>query len=194
VAYAAALRLLRFATNNDPGDWDTVHHTFTFANAVHQFVVRGHSAEVARAVLHAALRVFLDRFLNVPPARIPQARSGSLDALAEAWRVQGQVDVAANAVAGFLRGGGTRAEMIEALGHAVLDEDAGFHVYQGLEAAIRQSLAWPDGSEESVLVLAAYARFLAAHTPTRRELPTVIRTAARLRRGEAVFESPGSPA
>ena len=55
---------------------------------------------------------------------------------------------------------------------------------------MRQSLAWPDGSEESALVLAAVARFLAAHTPTRRELPTVVRMAARLRRGEPVYEAP----
>jgi len=37
-------------------------------------------------------------------------------------------------------------------------------------------------------VLTALARFLAAHTPTRRELPTVVRIAARLRRGEPLFE------
>jgi len=38
------------------------------------------------------------------------------------------------------------------------------------------------------LILAGTARFLAAHTPTRRELPQVVRIAARLRRGEDVFE------
>lgn len=188
VAYAAALRLMRFATNNDPGDWDTVHHTFTFANAVHQFVVRGNAAEVGRAILHGALRVYLDRFLNVPPARLPQARTGDVGAWREVWDVQGRVDAAGNAVAGFVRGGGSRGEAIAALGRAVLDEDSGFHTYQGFEAAVRQSLAWPEGSDEATLVLAAFARFLAAHTPTRRELPTVIRTAARLRRGEALFE------
>ena len=32
------------------------------------------------------------------------------------------------------------------------------------------------------------ARFLAAHTPTRRELPHVVRIAGRLRRGEDLFE------
>ena len=48
--------------------------------------------------------------------------------------------------------------------------------------------AWPEGSEEAALVLAGVARFLAAHTPTRRELPTVVRIATRLRRGEALYE------
>jgi hypothetical protein len=37
-------------------------------------------------------------------------------------------------------------------------------------------------------VLCAFARFLAAHTPTRRELPKVISIATRLRRGEHLFE------
>jgi len=35
LAYAAALRITRFHTQNDFGDWDTVHHAFTAAHAVH---------------------------------------------------------------------------------------------------------------------------------------------------------------
>ena len=46
----------------------------------------------------------------------------------------------------------------------------------------------PEGSEEAALLLAGAARFLAAHTPTRRELPQVLRIATRLRRGEVLFE------
>jgi len=78
--------------------------------------------------------------------------------------------------------------VIAALGHALLAEDAGFHWFQIVEAAARQSSVWPDGSEEAALILAGAARFLAAHTPTRRELPHVVRTAARLRRGDDLFE------
>ena len=70
----------------------------------------------------------------------------------------------------------------------LLAEDAEFHWYQVLEAGVRQSQQWPEGSEEAALVLTAVARFLAAHTPTRRELPTVVRIATRLRRGEALYE------
>ena len=40
VAYAAALRITRFHTQNDHGDWDEVHHAFTAANALHQAVTR----------------------------------------------------------------------------------------------------------------------------------------------------------
>ncbi len=187
VALAAALRLVRFHLNNDPGDWDTVHHTFTYANAVHQAVVRQPSPDIVRGIVHGALRVYLDRFLNVPAARLPTSTSATLDELAACWDVQGAVDAAGDAVAGFLRGGGSRAELVAALGHALLQEDAGFHWYQSIEAGVRQSSAWPDGSDEAMLVLVGVARFLAAHTPTRRELVTISRTAVRLRRGEDLF-------
>ena len=98
----------------------------------------------------------------------------SLAELAATWDRQGQVEEAAAEVAGFLRSGGSRAELIAELGHALLQEDAGFHWFQIYEAGVRQALAWPDGSEPSLLVLVAVARFLAAHTPTRRELATVV--------------------
>ena len=71
VAYAAALRVTRFHTQNDHGDWDVVHHGFTSANAVHQLVQRAATPELARGVYQGALKVFLDRFLNVPAARLP---------------------------------------------------------------------------------------------------------------------------
>jgi nitrite reductase/ring-hydroxylating ferredoxin subunit len=188
IAYAAALRIARFHVQNDHGDWDSVHHTFTAANALHHALQRRPSIALLRGAVHAALRINLDRFLNVPAARRPQATSGSLDALAHCFDVQGMVDDAGNEAYGFLRGGGTRAELVVALGRGLLAEDAEFHWYQTVEAGIRQAQQWPEGSEEGALVLSSVARFLAAHTPTRRELPTVVRIATRLRRGEALYE------
>ncbi|MBI3411326.1 MAG: Rieske (2Fe-2S) protein, partial [Planctomycetes bacterium] len=73
VAYAAALRVARFHTSNEFGDWDTALHTFTFANAVHQGLRRSPSPELLRGVFDAAMSVYLDRFLNVPAARWPQS-------------------------------------------------------------------------------------------------------------------------
>ena len=78
--------------------------------------------------------------------------------------------------------------MLAALGSALLEEDAEFHWFQTYEAAVRQCQAWPEGSEQSALVLVGATRFLAAHTPTRRELSQVVRIATRLRRGEALYE------
>ena len=40
-------------------------------------------------------------------------------------------------------------------------------------------------------MLVGLARFLAAHTPTRRELSRVVDIAARLRRGEELYEDDG---
>ncbi len=188
VAYAAALRMVRFHTQNDHADWDVVHHGFTAANALHQSLVRSPSLELLRGVLHGAYKVYLDRFLNVPAARPPSASSGHLEDLQACWDEQGKVDDAGNIAYGYLRGGGDPPALMAALGHALLAEDAEFHWFQTYEAAVRQFNAWPKGSNEGRLILAGAARFLAAHTPTRRELPQVFRIATRLRRGEALFE------
>ena len=187
VAYAAALRITRFHVQNDFGDWDQVHHAFTAANALHQALVRNPTPELMRGVVQGALRVYLDRFLNVPAARAPSDTTGDLADLDACWDAQGEVDRAGAIVVGYLRGGGDRRRVIAALGHALLAEDPGFHWYQVYEAGVRQARAWPEGSEESALVLCGIARFLGAHTPTRRELPTVVQLAARLRRGEALY-------
>ena len=40
VAYAAARRPVHFHVSNEFGDWDTVHHTFTYTNAVEQAMRR----------------------------------------------------------------------------------------------------------------------------------------------------------
>jgi nitrite reductase/ring-hydroxylating ferredoxin subunit len=80
VAYAAALRIARFHTSNEFGDWDTALHTFTFANAVQAGLERieglslsaGEYPLLLRGVFDAAMSVYLDRFLNIPAARLPQ--------------------------------------------------------------------------------------------------------------------------
>jgi nitrite reductase/ring-hydroxylating ferredoxin subunit len=187
VAFAATMRVLRFHTQNDHRDWDIVHHGLTTANAVHQAVVRGASPELMRGVLHGALKVYLDRFLNIPAARPPSGAAGSLEGLAACWDEQGQVDEAGREAYGYLVDGGDPLLLIAELGHALLIEDAGFHWFQLYDATVRQHQAWPPGSEESRLTLVAFARFLAAHTPTRRELSRLTEIAGRLRRGDELF-------
>jgi hypothetical protein len=77
LAYAAALRVARFGNANEHADWETAHHVFTYANAVHQMLKRigtakinGYVASVS-SVLHGSMALYLVRYLNVPPARIP---------------------------------------------------------------------------------------------------------------------------
>jgi nitrite reductase/ring-hydroxylating ferredoxin subunit len=192
VAYAAALRIVRFHTQNDHGDWNEVHHAFTSANAVHQSVVRSPSAELVRGVYQGAMRVYLDRFLNVPAARQPTGSgdngAGHLGDLQACWDTEGGVDDAGQIAYRFLAAGGSPDVLIATLGRALLTEDAQFHWFQIYEATVRQHAAWPAGSEQGRLVLAGCARFLAAHTPTRRERSQVVRIATRLRRGEPLYE------
>ncbi len=188
VAFAAALRITRFHVQNDHGDWNVVHHGFTAANGLHHALQRGESPDLLRGVFHAAMKVYLDRFLNVPAARLPDATTGDLADLQACWDEQGKVNEAGAIVAGYLRGGGSPDLAVAALGRALLAEDAGFHWYQVVEAGVRQFHAWPEGSEEGILILSGVARFLAAHTPTRRELAQVVHIATRLRRGEALYE------
>ncbi len=172
-----------------------MHHAFTSANALHQALRRAPTPELLRAIYHGALRVYLDRFLNVPAARLPEpapssagAEGADLADLQGCWDHEGRVDDAGTIVFRYLRGGGDSGRAIATLGHALLREDAQFHWFQTYEAAVRQFHAWPAGSEEGALILAGTARFLAAHTPTRRELSQVVRIATRLGRGEALFE------
>jgi hypothetical protein len=192
VALAAGLRITRFGVQNDHGDWDVVHHGFTYANALHQALCRQPSAELLRGAIHGALKVYLDRFLNVPAARLPVVSqgggAGDLAELQPCWDRQGRVDEAGGIVARWVLAGGDPDAAVAALGRALVNEDAGFHWFQTVEAAARQAAAWPPGSEPQALLLAGAARFLAAQTPTRRELPQVVRIAVRLRRGEDLFE------
>ena len=188
LALAAGLRITRFHVQNDHGDWDVVHHAFTHANALHQRLAAHPTPELLRGVVAGALRVYLDRFLNIPAARLPKPVAHPLDELHACWDNQGHVDRAGEIAYGHLRTGGDPAELIAALGHALLAEDAEFHWIQTVEAAVRQFHAWPPGSDEAALLLAGTSRFIAAHTPTRRELPQVVCIATRLRRGEELFE------
>jgi hypothetical protein len=192
VTYAAALRIARFHTSNEFGDWDTALHTFTFANAVEQGLKRTLSTELLRGVFDAAASVYLDRFLNIPPARLPQPNgtdddSATLDALADLLDRQQQVNEAGRLVADYLFGDGDDAALLAALGGLLLREDRDFHTIQCVEAAFRQYETLR-GSEPGTYTLVAAARYLAAHAPTVRAEGQTYTIARRMHRGEKLFE------
>ena len=203
VAYAAALRIARFHTSNEFGDWDTALHTFTFANAVHQGLRRldgYHAPEgyllLLRGVFDSAMSIYLDRFLNIPAARLPQSaqRNGSapaLPGLEGLLNQQQQVNQAGNAVGDYLFRGGDATELRAELAGLLLREDRDFHTIQSIEAAFRQHdllLAGGASGEEAVNVLVAAARYLAAHSPTVRAQGQTFGIARRLHRNEKLFE------
>jgi nitrite reductase/ring-hydroxylating ferredoxin subunit len=193
VAYAAALRIARFHTSNEFGDWDTALHTFTFANAVHQGLRRAPSPELLRGVFDAAMSVYLDRFLNVPPARLPEADGRAHDTEALLTELpalldrQQQVNEAGVLVARYLDAGGRPQRLLAALGAALLREDRDFHTIQVVEAAFCQ-YGLLRGTLAGRNVLVAAARYLAAHAPTVRAQGQTYQIANRLHRGEDLFE------
>ena len=199
LAYAAALRVARFGSANEHSDWETAHHVLTYANAIHQMVKRigiadsDRHAEAARSILHGAMALYLARYLNVPPARIPGDGGDLLDdlptdvealraALLDAFDRQRQVDFAARLVARHLTLGHPPRALIATLGRALLREDAGFHAYQMLDAGARQFGEWGN-TDEGRHILIAVARYLAAHSPTERAGLQTADIARRLMRG-----------
>ena len=194
VTMAAAMRITRFHVNNEFSDWIAVLHTFSYANALHQMLKRAESPQMLRGVYHGAMRVYLDRFLNVPPARLPDEGAAAADpgvALEEYLQLldqQQRVDEAGRLVSGYLVSGGEAGPLFRALTESLVREDAEFHSFQMLEAAIRQHGDRTDAGERRILMVAA-ARYLAAKAPTQRELLQTLQIAQRLHRGEAVHET-----
>ncbi len=197
LAYAAALRIARFGTVNELGDWITALHTFTYCNALHQAVRRHPAPELVRGILHGALSVYMDRFLNVPPARLP-GEGGTLDGeprdpavlrrrFLDLLDQREQVDAAARVVARYLRLGHPVGPLLDTLTRAVVREDADFHTFQMVEAGVRQYEEW-QGRPEGEHILVAVARFLAAHAPTQRAQLHTAEIALRLHRGDNLYE------
>jgi nitrite reductase/ring-hydroxylating ferredoxin subunit len=209
LAYAAALRVAQFGTANEHADWETAHHVFTYSNAVHQALKRieagrelaGAATETVRGVLHGAMAVYLARYLNVPPARLPGDGGDRLDdlpttqeeirtALLDVFDRQQQIDEAGRLVARHLRLGYPPAALITTLARALLREDASFHAYQILEAGIRQFHEWGN-TDQGRHILVAAARYLAAHSPTERSALQTADIARRLLRGGELHERAG---
>lgn len=193
VTYAAALRVARFHTNNDHGDWNTAHHPFTFANAVQQGLQRVPTVELLRGVFDAAMSVYLNRFLNVPPARLPEPKDTVadpdllLEQLPTLLDRQQQVNETGRLLAQYLYSGGKPQRLMAMLGKVMLRENRDFHVIQSLEAAFRLYTKLGDAPER-VHVLVATARYLAAHAPTMRSQEQTYQMAYRLHRGDRLFE------
>jgi hypothetical protein len=193
VAYTAALRIARFPTTNEFGDWDTALHTFTFANAVHQGLRRTPSRELLRGVFDAAMSVHLDRFLNIPPTRLPEPdgqEMASEELLAELPALldeRQRVNAAGELVARYLYSGGDANRLLALLGSLLLREDRNFHTIQAVEAAFSQYASLRE-TVAGTHVLIAAARYLAAHCPTMRSQGQTYDIARRLSRGEILHE------
>ncbi len=193
VSYAAARRIVHFHTSNEFGDWDTVLHTFTYANAIQHGLRRAPSIELLRGVFDAAMSVYLDRFLNIPATPLPKVEPNStqpealLAEFSSLLNKQQQVNEAGRLVAQYLANGGQPEGLIAILGATLLREDQDFHTIQTVETAVSQYRLL-QGQPEAGHVLIAAARYLAAHSPTPRAQNQTYQIALRLHRGEKLFE------
>lgn len=202
LAYAAALRAARFHTSNEFGDWITVLHTFSYANALHQSLKRAPSPEAARGIFHGAMRLYLDRFLNIPAARLPSENgangNANVNSTAESLLAdlvslldrEQQVNPAGSLVYRYLARGFPDDRLIQTLGHSLLREDAEFHSYQMFEAGVQQYRELKaTRPREARYVLVGVARYLAAHSPTSRAMLQTAKIAMRLHRGEDLTQA-----
>jgi nitrite reductase/ring-hydroxylating ferredoxin subunit len=218
MAYAAAMRIVQFHTRNEFSDWDAVLHTFTYANAVHQGIRRVATQELVRGVFDGAMRVYLNRFLNVPPVPLPKPTKKVMqknirnnndstvkdpelllkEELLSLLDKQQQVNQAAQLVIDYLYNNRNPDRLLAAIGKALLREDRNFHSIQMMEAVFRQySLVTIDmGDDEGdtynivrrAHILVAAARYLAAHSPTMRSQGHTYQIANQLYNGEHLFE------
>jgi nitrite reductase/ring-hydroxylating ferredoxin subunit len=196
VSFAAVTRIARFPTSNEFGDWDTALHTFTFANAVEQGLRRSPSPELLRGVFDAAMSIHLDRFLNVPPAKLPAPEAGAdpnmlSEELPRLLDRQQQVVEAGQLVTSFLGAGGDPRKLVAGLGAALVREDRNFHTIQCIEAAVHQHELLAPGDDAGLPLIAA-ARYLAAHAATTRSQRQTFEIARRLHRGDRLYEDVGA--
>ncbi|WP_330630929.1 Rieske (2Fe-2S) protein [Halocatena halophila] len=193
VTRAATRRVLWFATNNEFRDWNTVHHTFTYANAVHRATMKTSTPELYRACFDAAMSVYLDRFLNSPRAPVPEPGDSDRDPdairteLLETLDEQGGVNRAAALVGEHFDAAGDPSALKHTLGRGLLREDANFHTLQNVTAAFERFEVLEDRSAQRRALMAC-ARYMAAHFPTRRSAEQTFSIATRLYDGERLHE------
>ncbi len=77
---------------------------------------------------------------------------------------QGRVDETAQIVVDMIAAD-DESEVVSTLGHALLRENAGFHMFQVYEAGLRQYRNFA-GRPAAGHILIGVARFLSAHSPT----------------------------
>ena len=164
VVYAAGMRLARFAPSNEVGDWFNPQHTFIFSNAVAQSVRRSQAPGVVGSIFDASVAVYLDRYLNVPPAKMPavavavaavaavpaDGANGRAGEPPDGHQLLAQFDRrddgsgAVAAVHEYLEAATEQphrrlGSLIDTLALATLREDLDFHSLQVLEAAATQT-------------------------------------------------------
>jgi hypothetical protein len=203
LARAGIHRVARFHVQNEE-DWDDVLHVISYANAVDALtrgaVGRSLEGDVAlmKAVTHGAMFVYLTHFLNIPRAPLPVERGKAavpellhdkerlLERLLYCAEFQ-QVEEAAAIVYYYQEQGYPLPELMATLGKALLREDATFHTFQMVDAALNQHAVLGADHPDGRLALVAATRYMVAQR-LRRNVLFSTQNALKLQRGEALNE------
>jgi nitrite reductase/ring-hydroxylating ferredoxin subunit len=190
VALAGAQRIAMLSSSNEIGDWLTVLHTFSYANAIYQVVKRVASHEVFRGVYHGALKIYLDRFLNIPPFKIPNGSPGEskeklLKSLVDLLNRRYMIDDVAYVVADYIANGYEDEDLLRTICRSVAREDADFHTMQMLDAGISIYRDLRSYAHRKI-VLIAIARYTASQAPTDRRTSQVANIALKLHTGQSL--------
>ena len=194
LSYAAFLRVAHFSTANEFGDWDTVHNTLTAANALHQALTRTPSVELMRGLFDCAMRIYLDRFLNIPAKQFPTIETSNQDEKDLLQDILNSTDRQQNTeglsrlISTFMSSYANQNSLLAMLGKIMLREDAEFHSFQIVEAAFQQYQIHHEKEIRRHLLI-AIGRFLAAHSPTPRTTVQTYQIALRLHHGEDIYRS-----
>jgi len=178
LAYAAAWRMARFAPANDLRDWFTPMHAFSYCHslvgALHR--CREDAHRLLPGLLHGAMAVFQDRFLNEPAAYYPETGRQKEDGVGEIPALENilqmldqrpQLNTLVRETAAAVRAGQPLASLVDTFCWGTVREDLDFHFLQVLEAAA--DLARTDEDpERQALYFVAVARHLGSHCPTAR--------------------------
>ena len=140
--------------------------------------------EISKQVAYAAARERGD--LDDLPTEGPELLEKFLLTLDQ----QAQTNEAGRIVARSLALRHPTGPLIRTLVRAVVREDANFHTYQMLEATVAQHREWGD-AEQGGHILLAGARYIAAHSPTQREMLQTAEIVQRLHGGEDLHEQGG---
>jgi hypothetical protein len=175
---------------------------------VNQGLKRTSTPDLLRGAFDAAMRIYLNRFLNMPPANLPKLKSDIemkfnsnetkilLNKLPDLLDKQQQINQTGQVVAEYLYRGGKPELLLSTIGNLLLREDRNFHSIQMVECAFKQFLTQStdigndDGSEnvEKVNIMVAVGPYQAAHSPTMRSQGRAFQIGNQLHHGENLFE------
>jgi len=194
LTYAGAIRTSRFHLKNE-GDWHDIANLYSYGHALYRAFHIAPSKELLRGLFHGAVFCTFMRWLNMPPARVPEINEvlneefkgpeTMLTRLQELADFQKVYD-AELLVNRYLTEHHDEKALRRALAHITVRENAELHMFQILEAAFAHCDLTQDPEEKRIHLLAA-TRYITAQK-VMKDILWSTENAERLQRGESLSE------